>query len=306
MTKKRHIKYNIEDLIRDDLKLNEKEFRIIQKLNIPDSYSEIISGDTKRGVVVDVESTGLNIDHDDIIQIALLPFEYEASSGKILRIFKEQAYESYNEPKVPITEEATLITGITNDMVKNKRIDYNHIEEIVQQTDLVIAHNAFFDRPMVEKYWDCFKNTAWTCTFSSINWLKEGFSSSKLEFLGFNFGWFYDGHTALNDCEACMALLTETLPISNQTVFEACRKNAKNKSYLIKALNAPYDKRQLLRRKGYKWRPADKFNGKIWWIELPSFEDEVLWLQNKVINNKSELPIKEITAFERYSERIWE
>ena len=49
MTKKRHIKYNIEDLIRDDLKLKEKEFRIIQKLNIPDSYSEIISGDTKRG-----------------------------------------------------------------------------------------------------------------------------------------------------------------------------------------------------------------------------------------------------------------
>ena len=96
MTKKRHIKYNIEDLIRDDLKLKEKEFRIIQKLNIPDSYSEIISGDTKRGVVVDVESTGLNIDHDDIIQIALLPFEYDASSGKILRIFKEQAYESYN------------------------------------------------------------------------------------------------------------------------------------------------------------------------------------------------------------------
>ena len=37
MTKKRHIKYNIEDLIRDDLKLKEKEFRIIQKLNIPDS-----------------------------------------------------------------------------------------------------------------------------------------------------------------------------------------------------------------------------------------------------------------------------
>ena len=31
MTKKGHIKYNIEDLIRDDLKLNEKEFRIIQK-----------------------------------------------------------------------------------------------------------------------------------------------------------------------------------------------------------------------------------------------------------------------------------
>ena len=57
MTKKGHIKYNIEDLIRDDLKLNEKEFRIIQKLNIPDSYSEIISGDTKRGAVVDVEST---------------------------------------------------------------------------------------------------------------------------------------------------------------------------------------------------------------------------------------------------------
>ena len=43
------------------------------------------------------------------------------------------------------------------------------------------------------------------------------------------FGWFYDGHRALADCEACLALLAQTLPKSGQRVMaevrEAARKN---------------------------------------------------------------------------------
>ena len=172
--------------------------------------------------------------------------------------------------------------------------------------DIIIAHNAFFDRPMVEQHWNCFKKIPWSCTFSSINWLKEGFNSAKLELLGINFGWYYDGHTALNDCEACLALLSETLPKSNKTVLSACREYAINKSYLIRALDAPYDKRQLLRRRGYRWRPADQPNGKVWWKELPSFKEEAIWLNSKIYNTRINIPIIEVTALDRYSDRIWE
>ena len=43
------------------------------------------SGEIKKGVVIDVEATGLSIGHDDVIQLALLPFDYEVPSGKILK-----------------------------------------------------------------------------------------------------------------------------------------------------------------------------------------------------------------------------
>ena len=306
MNKNSHLKYNIKDLIKDNFISKNADCKIIQKLCLPDLYQEVAVGDIKRGVVIDVESTGLNIDYDDIIQLALLPFEYEVPSGNIIKVLKNDAYEGMREPSVPITEEATLITGITNEMVKNKCVDNNAIREIINNSDIVIAHNAYFDRPMVEKYWECFENIPWTCTFSSVNWLKEGFSSAKLELLGINYGWYYQGHTALNDCEACLALLSETLPTSQQTVFSACRKYASNKTYLIKALDAPYEKRQFLRRRGYKWRPADKANGKVWWTELSLFEDEILWLNNKIYKHKADIPIKEITALARYSDRIWQ
>jgi hypothetical protein len=39
----------------------------------------------------------------------------------------------------------------------------------------VIAHNAYFDRAMVERHWNCFAEKPWVCTLNSVDWLREGF-----------------------------------------------------------------------------------------------------------------------------------
>ena len=39
--------------------------------------------------------------------------------------------------------------------------------------------------------------------------------------LGMQFGWFYDGHRAMADCEACLALLAQTLPKSDRRIMAA-------------------------------------------------------------------------------------
>ena len=74
----------------------------------------------------------------------------------------------------------------------------------------------------------------------------------------------------------------------------------------IKAIDAPYNKRNILRRKGYKWRPADQLNGKVWWTETKNYEEEVKWLHEEIYNRKINIPIKQISALNRYSDRIWE
>jgi len=61
-----------------------------------------------------------------------------------------------------------------------------------------------------------------------------------------------------------------------------------------------------LRRKGYKWRPADLLNGKVWWTETDDYEAEVKWLNEDVYNREINIPIKRITALNRYSDRVWE
>ena len=304
MNKYTHYKNDISQIINTEV--DQSDWKLIRKLHLPKRYNEASSEETKKGIVLDVEATGLSIGHDDVIQLALLPFDYEVTSGRIININKDQAFNGMREPRVPISEEASLITGITNEMVLNKKIDSKSVEAIIENTDLVIAHNAAYDRPMVEQHWDCFKNVSWACTFRSINWLKEGFSSAKLELLGLNYGWFYEGHDAFNDCEACLALLSETLPKRNETVFSVLREYAIKPTYLIKAIDAPYDKRTLLRRKGYRWRPADQLNGKVWWTETDDYIEEINWLNKEIYKRKINIPIKKITALNRYSDRIWE
>ena len=307
MNQYNHFKKNISEIVKENNKnVDEKEWRLLRKLSLPDKYNDSTTEEKKKGIIIDVEATGLTIGHDDVIQLALLPFEYEIPSGKITNINAKEVFNSLREPSIPISKEATLITGITNEMVANKKINSEKLYQIIENTDLIIAHNASFDRPMVEQHWGCFKNISWACTFKSIDWLKEGFSSAKLEMLGINYGWFYDGHDALNDCEACLALLSETLPESKTTVFSVCREFAAKPSYLIKAIDAPYNKRTILRRNGYRWRPADQINGKIWWIETHNFEKELEWLKEEIYNREINIPVKKITALNRYSNRIWE
>jgi len=304
MNKYKHYKNDMSKIINTEV--NQSDWKLIRKLHLPQKYNDASSEEVKKGIVLDVEATGLSIGYDDVIQLALLPFEYEVTSGKIININKDKAFNGLREPRIPISEEASLITGITNEMVLNKTINSKSVEKIISETDLIIAHNASYDRPMVEQHWDCFKNVSWACTFKSINWLKEGFSSAKLELLGINYGWFYDSHDAFNDCEACLALLSETLPKRNETVFSVIREYATKPNYLIKAIDAPYDKRTILRRNGYRWRPADQLNGKVWWIEKENYEEEINWLNKEIYKREINIPIKKITALNRYSDRIWE
>ena len=304
MNKYKHYKNDLKEIVNTDINIS--EWKLIRKLHLPEKYNDPSGGEIKKGIVLDGEATGLSIGHDDVIQLALLPFDYEVSSGKILNILKEDAFDGLREPRIPISKEASLVTGITNEMVINKKIDSKEVEKIINSSDLIVAHNASYDRPMVEQHWDCFKNISWACTFKSIDWLEEGFSSAKLELLGMNYGWFYDGHDAFNDCEACLALLSETLPKKNKTVFSVLREYAASPSFLIKAIDAPYSKRNILRRRGYKWRPADLLNGKVWWTETNDYEEEVKWLNEEIYNREINIPIKRITALNRYSDRIWE
>ena len=295
MNKYKHYKNDLKEIVNTDINIS--EWKLIRKLHLPEKYNDPSGGEIKKGIVLDVEATGLSIGHDDVIQLALLPFDYEVSSGKILNILKEDAFDGLREPRIPISKEASLVTGITNEMVINKKIDSKEVEKIINSSDLIVAHNASYDRPMVEQHWDCFKNISWACTFKSIDWLEEGFSSAKLELLGMIYGWFYDGHDAFNDCEACLALLSETLPKKNKTVFSVLREYAASPSFLIKAIDAPYSKRNILRRRGYKWRPADLLNGKVWWTETNDYEEEVKWLNEEIYNREINIPIKMITAW---------
>ena len=53
-------------------------------------------------------------------------------------------------PGVDISSFITELTGITNEMVSGKHIDGSSVSEFLKDVDLIIAHNAKFDRAFFE------------------------------------------------------------------------------------------------------------------------------------------------------------
>ena len=298
--------FDISTVIRNNTTVPPEQWKLLRRLEIPNQFNKPDGQPLKRGLALDVEATGLSLENDDVIQLAMLPFDYDPLDGRITNVHKDLSFEGFREPALPISEEASIITGITDQMVRGQSIDEAMVRLIVEQSDLIFAHNAFFDRVMVEKHWPCFAEKPWACTFQTIDWLREGFTAGKLDYLGMQFGWFYDGHTALADCQACLALLAQTLPKSNRRVLEVVRESALNTEHLICAVDAPFDEKDTLRNRGYRWRPAGLQNGKVWWTICLDKEAEIEWLHSEIYRYEKDIPTQEVTAINRYSNRLWD
>jgi len=158
---------------------------------------------------------------------------------------------------------------------------------------------------MVEKHWDCFINKPWACTLDGVDWLRQGYCSGKLDYLGMQFGWFYDGHQALADCEACLALLAQPLPKAGVQVMAAVREAALKKEWLVPAFGSPFDLKDKLKQRNYQWRPEGLPNGKVWWTVVEDRDAEIAWLCQEIYGRRVEIKTYPVQATKRYSERLW-
>lgn len=79
-----------------------------------------------------------------------------------------------SKKSIGIPEEITKITGITQEMVQGKLIDPADVEKFAADADLIIAHNAGFDRKFLEKFAPAFERKPWACSMAQIPWKEEG------------------------------------------------------------------------------------------------------------------------------------
>jgi DNA polymerase-3 subunit epsilon len=145
---------------------------------------------------------------DEIIEIGAIAFSFDAKGqiGDITGI-----YGGLQQPNVPIPAEITRLTGITDQMVAGQMIDMELLSSLIEPADLVIAHNAGFDRPFCEAFSPLFANKAWACSNSEIDWSSRGFEGTKLGYLIGQAGFFRDGHRAVDDCFATSSICRRAL-----------------------------------------------------------------------------------------------
>jgi DNA polymerase-3 subunit epsilon len=281
--------------------LTQANYRVVRPLEIRAKFSENTVPEKLITVaILDTETTGTNPAKDKIIELGIVFVEVCPQTGQAYRVTK--VFNELEDPGMPIPEESTRIHHITDEMVAGKLIDDVEVASLIKSVSLVVAHNAGFDRVFVESRFPIFATKPWACSFRQIPWSEEGISSGKLEFLAYNFGFHYTGHRASTDCHALLEVLQNRLPSSGTLAMLALLQNARLAEIKISALGSPFESKDALKERNYRWNP-DK---KIWAKSVPqvALDDEVTWLGESVFAGKGfRLEFEKMTAINRFSNR---
>lgn len=279
------------------------DYRVLRRLKprprvIPPSGTPV-----RLGLMVDVETTGLDPQRDEIIELAMTPFTY-GLDGAVLSV--EDGFQALRQPSEPITPEIIAITGITNDMVAGQVIDPAEVARFAAPASLIIAHNAAFDRRFLERFSEVFTTKPWACSFSQIDWAAEGFEGAKLGYLAQAAGFFYDRHRAMNDCLAAIELLAMRLSRSGVTGLSLLLDGARTVTWRIWAENSPFDLKDVLKARGYRWNGDPGPQPRAWYIDVPEAqrEAELRFLRTEIYRYEADPPIRRIDAYDRFSDRI--
>ena len=278
------------------------DYRVLRKLPrrrefVPED------GAVKLGVILDIETTGLNSGTDEIIELGMLKFSF-SSDGRVFKVVDE--FETFREPCMPIPAEVTELTGITPEMVVGKAIDADKVSTFLDDVVLVIAHEARFDRPFCEALFPVFATKYWACSNSEVDWRARGHRGTKLTYLLNDFGYFYEGHRALDDCHAVLEVLANVLPDAAESSFGELLKNARKASVRIWAEGAPFEHKDALRARGYRWSDGNSGTRRAWWtdVEEDAVDAEVSYLRAAFFANQPiEFPMKRVTGLDRFSIR---
>ena len=80
---------------------NSEQTRTLHPLDLPERLCDPGNAELRRAVFVDVETTGLGHEHDDVIELAALPFTYTLD-GRVVEVLHDEAQVHRQDPGRPL------------------------------------------------------------------------------------------------------------------------------------------------------------------------------------------------------------
>ena len=277
-------------------------YRVLRRLSPRTRYADPSGVEVHKGVYIDLETTGLDPTRDEIIEIAMVPFSF-GSNGQLFEV--GEPFQAFRQPSKPIPPLITQLTGIDDAMLAGQSIDPAMVSTFASPAALVIAHNAAFDRKFAERFSDVFHTKAWACSMSQVDWQAAGFAGTKLSYLTTEAGFFYDRHRAVHDCQAAIALLATPLP-NGQLPLAQLLDRVRRPTVRIWAEHSPFDLKDILKARGYKWNADAGTAPKAWYIDVDEDKHsaEVDFLVKEIYQREFSPLTRRLTAYDRFSDRV--
>lgn len=279
-----------------DLLAAHDDFKVLRRLRpVSRFHDPIDDGEQFRiGVAIDVETTGLDRATDKIIELAIQRFRFDRA-GRIVEVGAPRVWRE--DPGIPISPIITKLTGLTAADLAGQTIDDRLAIEILKTADIVVAHNAGFDRPFVDQRLPMISDLRWACSIKEVDWRELGFDGRALSHLLAQCGWFYQGHRADADVLALLYLLAHATP-DDVTILSRLMERAEQSTFRCDAIDSPFDAKDRLKARGYKWDSAQR----IWSADLRPDEvgEERVWLAREVYTSGGEARFTKLTALERH------
>ena len=230
------------DFLNNEIKNNDLELKKTLNQSISNSTPKNLKKNIEKILILDTETTGLDENKDEIIEIGCILFHVASKSvlSQVSLLFPVSANEA--EHVNGISAEVTNIKQPWEEGLK-------YFLKLVDCSDLIVAHNVEFDKkwfgkgrlPKLEK--------KWICSLEDINWkfkknLKNRPSVTDLA-LSFSIP-VWNLHRALSDCFYISEVFKKCDNLEDLLI------KATEPRFLYKAL-VSYSERSLAKNAGFRW-----------------------------------------------------
>lgn len=273
-------------------------YRVLRELSFSGLVDELAprSNGMRIVAIIDTETTGLDPTTDRLVEIAIERLSVDAR-GRIIEMEHPRSWRE--DPGRAMPPRLTALTGLTDEDLAGRAFDDENIVAQLREADVIIAHNAAFDRPFIDIRFPALQKEAWGCSLAQLDWLALGFDGRALGHLLFQAGWYFKGHRAEQDVHA-LAVLLGSVVGDGQTILSHLLESCGRPNFRVAAIGAPFSAKDLLKGRGYRWDPTHRH----WWREIDAdlLNGEKDWLDHAVYGATGGKPaVTRITARERFT-----
>ena len=204
----------------------------------------------RRIAVVDTETTGLAVERHQIIELCAAIVQVN-DAARIVAV--ESVRSGLVDPGRPLSAEIVELTGLTDQDLAGRSIDEDQVAEMLASCDGVVAFNAAFDRPHLEKLIGRHVPVPWGCVMVDVPWRKAGFEPGPQGYVLMQAGYYMpNAHRAKDDVLALIQLLDHVCD-DGETVMAKTLAAMDAPAWRFEAQGAPYGYKDDLRDQRYRW-----------------------------------------------------